>query len=167
MRGKRLLNFCVAGILMFALSGISDSSSASVSKNNYSKTVIKRMIVQEANRQGIDPHLALSVARQESNFNVNARSHVGAIGLFQLMPYTAKDLNVNPYNVEQNIHGGIKYLSMMHNQFGSARLALAAYNAGPGAVQRYGGVPPYKETQGYVKYVMNFYNKYKQNPSIL
>jgi soluble lytic murein transglycosylase-like protein len=80
------------------------------------------------------------------------------------MPATARDLGVNPYRVEQNISGGVRYLKMMKNKFGSTRLALAAYNAGPGAVQKYGGVPPYRETQLYVRYVMKFYNQYKNNP---
>lgn len=164
MKVKRFFVFFVAGILLAGLILTAQHSFASTSERNYSKSVLKRMIVQEAKRQGVCPYLALSVAKQESNFNVNAVSHAGAIGLFQLMPPTARDLNVNPYVVEQNIRGGIRYLKMMHDQFGSTRLALAAYNAGPGAVQRFGGVPPYKETQGYVRYVMNFYNTYKQNP---
>lgn len=166
MRGKRFLT-CILAIFAFMLfSGLSNYSLASVSghKGNLSVQEIKKKIVREARRQGLDPHLALSVAKQESLFKCNARSCVGAVGLFQLMPQTAKDLGVNPYNVDQNIKGGIKYLKMMKKQFGSTRLALAAYNAGPGAVQKYGGVPPYRETQHYVKVIMNSYNQYKHNP---
>ncbi len=166
MKGKRLFTCLMAAILCMCLSGIASYSLASVSghKGNLSEDQIKRKIVREAQRQGLCPHLALSVARQESEFKCNARSCAGAIGLFQLMPATAKDLRVNPYNVDQNIKGGIKYLKMMHNQFGSTQLALAAYNAGPGAVQKYGGIPPYKETRQYVRLIMKFYNQYKNNP---
>lgn len=164
MKGKRLLACFIACIMVTCLSGFFNSSSAAPSKGTYSKEYLKRRIVQEARKQGLCPYLALSVAKQESAFNCNARSHAGAIGLFQLMPATAKDLGVNPYQVDQNICGGIRYLKMMKNQFGSTRLALAAYNAGPGAVQKYGGIPPYRETQKYVQYIMKFYNQYKKNP---
>lgn len=112
---------------------------------------IQTQIVQMANSMGVDPSLALAVAQQESNFNPNAVSSSGAIGVFQLMPATASGLGVDPNNVSQNITGGITYLSQMLNQFGgNVPLALAAYNAGPGAVVKYGGIPPYTETQNYV-----------------
>ncbi len=164
MNFKKLLAYLVACAFLFCLNGFFNSSEAAPSKSTYSKDFIKKRIVQEAKKQGLCPYLALSVAKQESGFNCNAKSHAGAIGLFQLMPQTAKDLKVNPYKVEQNICGGIKYLKMMKKMFGSDRLALAAYNAGPGAVQKYGGVPPYNETRQYVNYVMRFYNQYKKNP---
>ncbi|MDD3150978.1 MAG: lytic transglycosylase domain-containing protein [Candidatus Gastranaerophilales bacterium] len=130
----------------------------------YSTAAIKMRIVKHSLEHGVDPHLALSVAKQESNFDRKAKSRVGAIGVFQLMPQTAKSLGVNPYYLNQNIKGGIMYLKMMKKKFGSNELALAAYNAGPGAVERYRGIPPYKETKNYVKRIMNFYHQYKKNP---
>ena len=95
----------------------------------------------------------------ESAFNPNARSHVGAIGLGQLMPGTAADLGVDPHNIHENLDGSARYLLAMLRQFGTRELALAAYNAGPDAVERHGGVPPYRETQGHVRKVMAVYNE--------
>lgn len=95
----------------------------------------------------------------ESAFNPNARSHVGAIGLGQLMPATAADLGVDPHDMNQNLDGSARYLLAMLRQFGTRELALAAYNAGPDAVERHGGIPPYRETQGHVRKVMAVYNE--------
>lgn len=103
-----------------------------------------------AEKHDIPEGLFLRLVRQESNFNPRALSHKGAIGLAQLMPGTARDLNVNPHDPEQNLEGGARYLRMQFNRFKDWRLALAAYNAGPGAVQRYDGIPPFRETQNYV-----------------
>ncbi|MBV2360833.1 lytic transglycosylase domain-containing protein [Thalassococcus sp. CAU 1522] len=104
-----------------------------------------------ARRHGIPEDLFLRLVNQESRFDPKARSHKGAIGLAQLMPGTAKLLGVNPHDPAQNLDGGARYLKMMHGKFRSWRLALAAYNAGPGAVEKHGGVPPYRETRNYVK----------------
>lgn len=106
---------------------------------------------------GIDPALFRSLVKQESGFNPKARSKVGAMGLTQLMPATAKGLGVaDPFDSGQNLEAGARYLAQMLKQFGgSERQALAAYNAGPGAVLKYGGVPPYKETRGYVDRIMS------------
>ena len=95
----------------------------------------------------------------ESAYNVGARSEVGAIGLGQLMPETARDLNVDPHNWQQNLDGSARYLLMMLVQFGDARLALAAYNAGPDAVTRNNGIPPYRETQNHVSRVLAVFNR--------
>lgn len=116
-----------------------------------------------ARQYGVDEALIHSVVKQESCFNEKALSRAGAIGLMQLMPATASYLKVkDPWNPEQNIHGGVKYLSKMLKRFkGNKKFALAAYNAGPGKVVKYGGIPPYKETQGYVKNIMADYSRSK------
>lgn len=113
-------------------------------------------IFDEASRTyGVSKSLLLAVAKQESNFNPNSVSHAGAQGIMQLMPGTAKTLGVkNAFDPYENIMGGAKLLRDNIKSFGSVPLALAAYNAGPGAVKKYGGVPPYKETQDYVRKIM-------------
>ncbi|WP_339115650.1 lytic transglycosylase domain-containing protein [Thioclava sp. GXIMD2076] len=95
----------------------------------------------------------------ESAYNPNARSHVGAIGLGQLMPATASDLGVDPHDWQQNLDGSARYLLMMLARFGDARLALAAYNAGPDAVERHRGIPPFRETQNHVSRVLAVFNR--------
>ncbi|WBU62649.1 lytic transglycosylase domain-containing protein [Paracoccus aerodenitrificans] len=106
-----------------------------------------------ARKYGIPEALFLRLVNQESRWNPNARSHKGAMGLAQLMPGTARTLGVNPRDPVQNLEGGARYLRMMYNEFGDWRLALAAYNAGPGAVKKYGGIPPYRETRNYVRII--------------
>ena len=103
-----------------------------------------------ARKHGVPEDLFLRLVRQESGWNPQAVSHKGAIGLAQLMPGTARDLRVDPHDPRQNLEGGARYLIEQYRRFGSWRLALAAYNAGPEAVARHGGIPPFKETQGYV-----------------
>ena len=112
-----------------------------------------QMARDAARRNGVPEDLFLRLVQQESGWKATARSHKGAIGLAQLMPGTAQVLRVNPYDPYENLDGGARYLAQQYRTFGSWRLALAAYNAGPGAVQKYGGVPPYKETRNYVRVI--------------
>lgn len=113
------------------------------------------MVESVAREEGMDPTLVCAVVQAESAFNPRAKSSVGAMGLMQLMPTTAAELGVeNAWDPEQNVRGGTRYLRRMLNQFGEERLALAAYNAGPGTVKRYGGVPPYRETRDYVRKIL-------------
>lgn len=115
------------------------------------------LIEENAAVHGVNPHLVRAVIQQESAFNPNARSHKGAMGLMQLMPGTAAELGVtNPYSPAENIRGGVAYLKGLLTKFAqNVELALAAYNAGPAAVTKYGAVPPYRETQNYVTRITN------------
>ncbi len=108
---------------------------------------------------GIDPRLLASLVRHESNFDPDARSHAGAIGLGQLMPGTAAGLGVDPHDPHENLAGAARYLRSQLDRFGSVDLALAAYNAGPNRVAQAGGVPQIAETQAYVPRVMNTYRE--------
>jgi len=124
---------------------------------------IDQLIDKYSAQNSLDPDFVKAVVKQESGFNPNAKSHCGAMGLMQLMPATAQGLGVtDAYDAEQNIYGGTKYLKGLMDRFDNNKeLALAAYNAGPNAVKKYNGVPPYKETQNYVKSVMAAYGQYK------
>lgn len=116
------------------------------------------MIAAAAQKYHVDPKLVSAVAEAESGGDQSAISSVGAIGVMQLMPDTAAALGVDPYDKEQNIEGGAKYLRQMLDSFGGdLQKAVAAYNAGPQAVRDYGGIPPYAETQNYVEHVLDLY----------
>jgi soluble lytic murein transglycosylase-like protein len=125
-------------------------------------TQFDALINDAAQRNGVDPALLKGLIRQESNFNPNARSAAGAVGLTQLMPSTAAGLGVgDPTDPAQAIEGGARYLRQQLDRFGGdPAKALAAYNAGPGAVERFGGVPPYAETQTYVQKVLGYAAQY-------
>ena len=107
-----------------------------------------------ARKYGVPEDLFLRLVQHESGWNQGAVSAKGAQGLAQLMPGTAARLGVDASDPQQNLEGGARYLAMMYNRFGSWRLALAAYNAGPQAVEKYGGIPPYEETKGYVAAIL-------------
>lgn len=132
-----------------------------------SKGEINELIDAYSQKNGLDSDFVRAVVKQESGFNEHATSRCGAAGLMQLMPGTAKGLGVtNPYDAEQNVKGGTKMLANLLKTYGGNKeLALAAYNAGGGAVKRYGGIPPYGETQRYVKNVLSIYDRYKGGAS--
>ncbi len=115
-----------------------------------------------AQRHGVDAKLVRAVVKAESSFNPRSVSSAGAMGLMQLMPDTARSLGVtDPFDPAQNLDGGVRYLKGLMERFGDLRLALAAYNAGPNAVRRSGGVPPFTETQNYVERVMRYLEEEK------
>lgn len=137
--------------------------------NNSNKKLTKQQIINIAipiaKQFGIPAKLFLALINQESGFNAAAKSSAGALGLTQLMPSTAASLGVNPLDPIQNLIGGARYLAMMINQFKDYKKALAAYNAGAGAVKKYNGIPPYKETQNYVKSIMAQVDKMPDIPA--
>lgn len=127
--------------------------------------VVKETIVKHSMEMGVDPALALSIAKKESGFKHELKSAHGAVGVFQLLPSTAKRMGYNPYYLSENIKAGLTYYKMMYKMFGSTELALAAYNAGPGNVKRFGGqIPPYRETKRFVNVIMQDYKLMKANP---
>jgi peptidoglycan DL-endopeptidase CwlO len=113
------------------------------------------LFTRAGSRHGVDPALLAAVAQQESGFDASAVSPAGAQGLMQFMPATARGLGVDPFDPASAVDGAARYLADLTRQFGSTELGLAAYNAGPGTVRRYGGIPPYPETQDYVRSVMS------------
>jgi soluble lytic murein transglycosylase-like protein len=150
----------------YAMSAGSQSAAGAVTPpaGSSASTPYDATIAQAAAHYNIDPAILHGLIQQESGFDPGARSSAGALGLTQLMPGTASSLGVaNPLDPTQSIEGGARYLSQMLSRFGgNTEEALAAYNAGPGAVSRYGGVPPYAETREYVNKVLGYANAYRQ-----
>ncbi len=140
------------------------STSAPLSAQTEKEQPFLAYIYDAAERHSVDPALIMAIIKAESGYNPRAVSRVGARGLMQLMPATARELGVSDsFNPEHNIHGGVKYFKFLLNKFdGRVRLALAAYNAGIRRVQKYGGVPPYKATRHYIRKVMLYYQHYQQ-----
>ena len=147
---RKVLLFTIALVVMFF---------AQVQAANVD--TIKASIVKHAVEMGVDPAIALSIAKTESGYKHETRSPRGAVGVFQLMPSTARRMGLNPYSLDDNIKGGIMYYKSMYQMFGSMQLAIAAYNAGPGTVKRYRSIPPYRETKRYVAKIMADYHYLK------
>lgn len=147
--GKREIRYSLGSLGAARRGGVSEPSSYDA------------LIERTARRYGVPAALVKAVVKTESNFQRHAVSSKGAQGLMQLMPGTASDLGVeDPFSPEDNLWGGTRYLKAMIDRFGDWRHALAAYNAGPGAVDQYGGIPPYRETREYVERVLHYYRRY-------
>ncbi len=137
------------------LAGSASAAAAPASAASLSGMPYADLFTRAGSRHGVDPALLAAVAQQESGFDASAVSPAGAQGLMQFMPATARGLGVDPFDPASAVDGAARYLADLTEQFGSTELGLAAYNAGPGTVRRYGGIPPYAETQNYVRSVMS------------
>ena len=150
--------------LSLVLAAITICSINCVFASEISADTVKESIIKHSLEMNVDPALALSLAKKESNYNHSLKSRHGAVGVYQLMPSTAEKLGVNPYYLNENIKGGLTYYKMMYDMFGSTELALAAYNAGPGNVKKYNAVPPFAETRHFVSKIMADYHALKKQP---
>lgn len=139
---------------------ISESKKKYTNKSSTNPTDYHHIVVSKSEKYNMEPSLVKAVIRVESKGNSTAVSRKGAIGLMQLMPYTAEDMDVrNPFDPEENIDGGTRYLKYLLDKFdGNLTLALAAYNAGPNTIEKFGGIPPIQETKKYVERVLSLYN---------
>jgi soluble lytic murein transglycosylase-like protein len=139
-----------------------ENSSKDVSLSLNLSTKFDELFKEVARTYNLDPKLLHAIAKVESNYNPRAVSPKGALGVMQLIPSTARLVGVSdPFDPRENIHGGARYLKYLLDKFGDLTLALAAYNAGPKAVEAYGGIPPYAETQRYVRSVLSLYQRLK------
>ena len=155
---KKLLLLAVALVLML----FSQANAASVD-------TVKAAIVKYSVEMGVDPAITLSIAKTESGFRHEARSAHGAVGVFQLLPSTARRMGLNPYSLDDNIKAGIMYYKSMYKMFGSMELAVAAYNAGPANVKKYNAIPPFRETKRFVSQIMSdyYYLKAHTDPAVV
>ncbi len=174
-----LTNVPTAGILKASASSIGDSTKKKLKARTkhkvaerpkcgrYTREFCDQIIVRTSSLYGVNHWLVRAVVKMESDYNPYAISKKGAKGLMQLMPDTANDLAVtDAFNVEQNVDGGVRYLRYLLDRFdGNVTLALAAYNAGPSAVERYGSLPPYPETRRYVNKVLTLYGRRQGKPN--
>lgn len=144
-------------------------TTASTPSRSVNRNAFDSVIKSAAMRYGVEAALVKAIIHTESAFNPSARSPVGAMGLMQLMPGTAKDMGVsNAYNPHQNIDGGVKYLAWLQRQFSNLDHVIAAYNAGHGNVKKYGGIPPFRETRNYVQSVnARLHTLYRKDASLL
>ena len=155
---KKLLLLAVALVLML----FSQANAASVD-------TVKVAIVKYSVEMGVDPAITLSIAKTESGFRHEAKSVHGAVGVFQLLPSTARRMGLNPYSLDDNIKAGIMYYKSMYKMFGSMELAVAAYNAGPANVKKYNAIPPFRETKRFVSQIMSdyYYLKAHTDPAVV
>lgn len=158
MTKKSLLTTVVILLATFIFSG-----SQVIANQKVTESQIVEQIIETAINMGVEPEIALGIAKKESEFCQEKRSSAGAVGVFQLMPSTARRIGYNPYQYKENIKGGIAYYKQLKQIFKTNELALAAYNAGPGIVKRCGGMPPYAETKRFVRLVMAYSNEFKTN----
>jgi soluble lytic murein transglycosylase-like protein len=137
-------------------------------ENSAQSFSVQNLVRAASRRHGVDTSLIRAVIKVESDFNASARSPKGAMGLMQLMPDTARLYNTaNAYDAGENIDAGVRHLRYLLNYFqGELRLVLAAYNAGVGAVEKYGGIPPYPETRQYIARVLGLYNSYRSRDAL-
>lgn len=154
---KKLLLFTVALVMSMFM----QANAAGVD-------TVKAAIVKHSVEMGVDPAITLSIAKVESGYRHEARSAHGAVGVFQLMPSTARRMGLNPYSLDDNIKGGVMYYKSMYKMFGSMQLAIAAYNAGPAMVKKYNAIPPFKETRNFVSKIMTgyYYLKAHTDPAV-
>lgn len=142
---------------------IQEKLACSIAKAGGVEDKFDDLICEASKKYNVDPNLIKAVIKKETNFNPKLVSKVGAKGLMQLTSNTAKAIGIkDPFDPKQNIMGGTKYLGQLINKFNDLEFALAAYNAGPGNVRKHKGIPPFKETQNYVKKVIDFYENYKK-----